>query len=51
MKFNKGDLVIDMQGRVGIVVSHSKTFVGIFYNVLIDGVLESLSEEELFEKK
>tara|TARA_B100001094_G_scaffold327588_1_gene386141 strand:+ start:3156 stop:3311 length:156 start_codon:yes stop_codon:yes gene_type:complete len=51
MNFNKGDLVIDSLGRLGVVVSYFKTFAGVFYNVLIDGVIESLPEEELFEKK
>lgn len=50
MSFKEGDLVVDSRGRIGIVVSSFSSIAGNFYNVLIDGRLESLPEEELTKK-
>jgi len=49
MKFKEKDIVVDLRGRIGVVVSGIKTFAGIFYNVIFDGRIESVPEEELSE--
>ena len=51
MKFKNGEIISDSRGRVGVVISSYKTIAGIFYDILFNSVLESLPEEELFEKK
>lgn len=50
MKFKEGDLVYDSAGRVCVIVASFKSLVGIFYNVLLDGNIMSLAEEELTKK-
>ena len=46
-KFKKGDLVSDHRQRIGVVLSSFVSEFGNFYNVLIDGEVFVLSEEDL----
>lgn len=47
MSFSKSQIVKDSLGRTGIVLEIFKTDFGIFYSVLIDGIIHEIPEEEL----
>jgi len=49
-KFKKGDLVSDHRQRIGVVLSSFVSEFGNFYNVLIDGEVFVLSEEDLVKR-
>jgi len=51
MKFKNGEIIFDSRGRMGVIISSFNTIAGIFYNIIFDGKLESMPEEELSEKK
>ena len=49
-KFHIGQIVTDARGRIGVIVSFFKTKFGNYYNVLIEGEISSLPEEDLEPK-
>ena len=49
-KFNESDLVLDTRGNLGIIMRSYKNIMGIFYDVMFDGEIVSLPEEELRHK-
>jgi len=50
-KFHIDQIVVDVRGRIGIILSFFKTKVGSYYNVLIDGEVFTLPEEDLEPKR
>jgi hypothetical protein len=50
-KFSTGQIVVDVRGRIGIILSLFKTKVGSYYNVLIEGEVFTLPEEDLEPKR
>lgn len=45
--FKEGDLVLDTRGNLGIVLRSYKNIMGIFYEIMFDGIVTSLPEEEI----
>ena len=45
--FKDGDLVLDTRGNLGIVLRSYKNIMGIFYEIMFDGVAVTLPEEEI----
>ena len=50
MKFREGDIVLNPMGQLVVVIAAFELIGGNFYNVLLDGRLESFAEEELTRK-
>ena len=46
-KFKDGDIVSDNQQRVGVIMGSFVSEFGNFYNVLIDGEIVIIPEEDL----
>ena len=45
--FSKGDLVVDARGRVGTILRSYKNVLGTFYDIIFEGEVLSLPEEEI----
>ena len=45
--YKPGQLVVDARGRVGVILNLFKSKIGSYYNVLIEGEVFTLPEEDL----